>query len=270
VNANRDILERLVRAGVGYYITGGEALAVWAEPRQTLDIDIVTDLAADRYEAVIRPAFEDAYLVNDLVGSGDHAFGWVIHRTEIVRADLVMRRTDPWGMTAFTRRRLIDDPVLGSAWFISPEDLVLAKLAWSDGGASERQMRDSASIVRLQPDLDWMYVGVLPASWASCISWSGSVAIDQAQARLDERLIEAGVLGRRAVLARLRAEAIARVWAAADRAGPMTELERARFLLRRLYPDLEGPRLESIMERLGAEWQAGTWTGFRRPDPPDV
>ncbi len=45
----------------------------------------------------------------------------------------------------------------------------------------------------------------------------------------------------------------------------MTELERARFLLRRLYPDLEGPRLESIMERLAAEWAAGTWTGFRRP-----
>ena len=45
----------------------------------------------------------------------------------------------------------------------------------------------------------------------------------------------------------------------------MTALERACFLLRRLYPDLEGPRLESIMARLGAEWEAGTWTGFQRP-----
>jgi hypothetical protein len=94
------------------------------------------------------------------------------------------------------------------------------------------------------------------------------VAVDQAQARLDERLIAVGVNGRRAVLARLRAEAFARTWAAADRAGPMTELERARFLLRRLYPDLEGPRLETIMARLEVEWQAGTWTGFRRPQPP--
>ena len=45
----------------------------------------------------------------------------------------------------------------------------------------------------------------------------------------------------------------------------MTELERARVLLRRLYPDLEGPRLDSIMERLAAEGAAGTWMGFRRP-----
>ena len=56
------------------------------------------------------------------------------------------------------RRRNVADPVLGNAWFISPEDLVLAKLAWSDGGASERQVRDSASIVRLQPNLDWAHI----------------------------------------------------------------------------------------------------------------
>lgn len=59
--------------------------------------------------------------------------------------------------------------------------------------------------------------------------------------------------------------AFAQVWAAADRAGSMSELERARFLLRRLYPDLEGPRLESIMTRLESEWEAGTWTGFHQP-----
>ena len=91
------------------------------------------------------------------------------------------------------------------------------------------------------------------------------MAIDSAQVALDQRLIEVGVLGRRVAHGRLRANGFARVWAQADRAGEMTELERARFLLRRLYPDLEGPRLESIMERLAAEWAAGTWTGFRRP-----
>lgn len=32
----------------------------------------------------------------------------------------------------------------------------------------------------------------------------------------------------------------------------------------RLYPELEGPRLESIIDRLEREWRAGTWTGFRR------
>jgi hypothetical protein len=70
----------------------------------------------------------------------------------------MMRRDDAWGRSAFERRRLVDDPILGSAWFISPEDLVLAKLSWSDQGASERQIRDAGSIARLQPDLDWAYI----------------------------------------------------------------------------------------------------------------
>jgi len=158
VNVERDVLDRLEEAGVEYYITGSEALSVWAEPRQTLDIDIVTDLPSSRYDAVIRPAFEDAYLVNDLIVVEGRGYGSVIHRTEIRKADLVMRRDDPWGRSAFERRRQIDDPVLGASWFISPEDLLLAKLAWSDGGASERQVRDSRSIVRLQADLDWAYI----------------------------------------------------------------------------------------------------------------
>lgn len=158
MNIERDVLDRLERAGVGYYVTGSEALAVWAEPRQTLDIDIVTDLLPGRYEPIIRPAFEDAYLVNDLILVDGRGYGSVIHRTEVHKADLIMRRTDAWGISAFARRRLVDDPALGRAWFISPEDLILAKLAWSDGGASERQVRDSASIVRLQPDLDWDYI----------------------------------------------------------------------------------------------------------------
>jgi hypothetical protein len=91
------------------------------------------------------------------------------------------------------------------------------------------------------------------------------VRVDQAQLRFDERLSAVGSAERIRVHSVMHRQAFELAWAAADRAGPMTELERARFLLRRLYPDLEGPRLESIMARLEAQWIAGTWTGFRRP-----
>jgi hypothetical protein len=92
------------------------------------------------------------------------------------------------------------------------------------------------------------------------------VAVDQAQARFDALLREAGPERRMRDHDASYRQAFELVWAQADRAGPMSELERARFLLRRLYPDLEGPRLDAIMVRLGAEWEAGTWTGFRRPE----
>jgi hypothetical protein len=92
------------------------------------------------------------------------------------------------------------------------------------------------------------------------------VVIDSGQAALDARLRTASLAERRAVHARLRSNGIARVWAQADRAGPMTELETARFVLRRLYPDLDGAPLDAIMERLRAEFAAGTWRGAVRPE----
>jgi len=95
------------------------------------------------------------------------------------------------------------------------------------------------------------------------------VAVDLAQAQLDERVRAAGPQGRMRLTGEMYRQAFRLVWAQADRAGEMTELERARFLLRRLYPDLEGPRLESIMRRLSDEFAAGTWTGLTRPSPTD-
>jgi hypothetical protein len=94
------------------------------------------------------------------------------------------------------------------------------------------------------------------------------MAVDPAQAHYDERLREAGPDKRMRLHDESYRRAFELVWAQADRAGPMTELELARFLLRRLYPDLEGPRLDAIMDRLEVEWRAGTWTGFRRPGLP--
>lgn len=91
------------------------------------------------------------------------------------------------------------------------------------------------------------------------------MAVDPAQRQIDERVRATPPAERMRLHLEMYRLAFAQVWAAAERAGPMSELERARFLLRRLYPDLEGPRLASIMARLGADWEAGTWTGFRRP-----
>jgi hypothetical protein len=123
----------------------------------TRDIDLVRDIGAEEYESRIRPAFEADFLVNDPIDVGGRWMGGLIHRTEIVRADLLFGRRDAWSASAMARRRRVQHPTLGSAWAIAPEDLLLAKLEWS-GGVSELQLRDAGSIARLAPDLDWSYL----------------------------------------------------------------------------------------------------------------
>lgn len=158
MNADRDAIERLESLRIPYYITGSWALAAYAEPRMTRDIDIVLDITPADYDRRVRPAFEDAWLVNDPIDLGGRFMAGVIHRTEIARADLIFGRKDAFARSAMERRRRNDHPVLGTTWLIAPEDLVLAKLEWSDGGASELQVRDVRSIFRLNSDLDRAYL----------------------------------------------------------------------------------------------------------------
>ena len=158
MSTEREVLDRLDRLAIRYYVTGSWALSVHAEPRMTRDLDLVLDLDPADYERRIRPAFEDAYLVNDLIDVGDRAIGRLVHRTEIARVDLIIGRRDAWARQAFERSRVVDHPGLGRTVVSSAEDLILAKLEWSDGGNSELQLRDCRSVIRIASDLDWDYL----------------------------------------------------------------------------------------------------------------
>ena len=56
-------------------------------------------------------------------------------------------------------------------------------------------------------------------------------------------------------------------WAQADAAGPMSELERGEFLLRRLHPELTESDLRQVLEQLATAEARGEWDGFVRPEP---
>ena len=158
MSTDADVLRRLDGLGLRWYVTGSWALAAYAEPRMTRDLDVVVDVDLAGYERRIRPAFTDAFLVNDPIDLGHRWMGGLIHRVEIARVDLLFGRDDAFARSAFERRVEVDHPGLGRAWLVSPEDLLLAKLEWSDGGSSELQLRDCRSLVRLNPELDWRYV----------------------------------------------------------------------------------------------------------------
>jgi len=55
------------------------------------------------------------------------------------------------------------------------------------------------------------------------------------------------------------------VWQQADAAGPMSELERAMFILDRLYPEMPAEHRQQTREKLAALAAAGKWHGFKRP-----
>jgi hypothetical protein len=154
----RDVVRRLEAAGIDYFVTGSVALGVWATFRQTNDVDMVVRLTPEEYESRLRPSFEPDYVVNPLSKHGVKALGAVISVAEGMKADMIVRQPDVWGESAFARRVQVDDPAFGPVWVCSAEDLIIAKLEFSEGGRSSKQIDDCRVLVRTRPDLDWEYL----------------------------------------------------------------------------------------------------------------
>lgn len=144
----RDVLDRLESLGLRWYITGSEAASCYGVLRRTFDTDIVLDLEPGRF-AGVRWAFDDdQHLVSDEIDYGDFSMAAVIVSATMAKADLILRRSSPWTTSTLARRRRLDHPSLGRAWVSSLEDLILAKLVWSEG-TSELQLRDCGMLLRV-------------------------------------------------------------------------------------------------------------------------
>jgi hypothetical protein len=160
----REVFDRLERLGVAYYMTGSEALARYGEPRQTMDVDVVVDLATTEFGRIAR-AFDADFLVNEPLDMGAFSMASLIAKSALGKAVIILARRDPWSRSAMERRQRWDHPLYGTLWVASVEDLLLAKLEWSEG-TSELQLRDCRNLIALNRDaIDWPYVD----RWAAAL-----------------------------------------------------------------------------------------------------
>lgn len=103
-----------------------------------------------------------------------------------------------------------------------------------------------------------------PVSRASSIDFALRPP-DAGQRALDARVRAMTTAERAEAAYRMRRDALILVNHAADAAGPMSELDRAIFIVRRLYPELNEARLAAIRDELERRQAAGRWQGFVRP-----
>jgi hypothetical protein len=163
------VASRLDAAGIAYMITGSIAAGHYAQPRFTRDIDLVVELRpddAERITALFRDHFEcDAVAIRSAIAR-ESMFN-LIHTEAIVKVDFVIRKSTPYRLEEFGRRRAVT--VDGQTiWIVAPEDLILSKLLWAKEGGSALQLRDVRQIVGAQQVLDWPYLEL----WAENITVS--------------------------------------------------------------------------------------------------
>jgi len=155
----KEIARRLDNACIPYMLTGSLAMAVYAVPRMTRDIDVVVELEpkdVKRFSSLFSgDCYVDENMVRDAISS--RTMFNVIHNQWIVKADFIVRKDDPYHEGEFTRRNHIDIEGTRVA-IVAPEDLILSKLVWAKESQSELQTRDVGQLIRGVKDLDWQYL----------------------------------------------------------------------------------------------------------------
>jgi len=166
----RVVVDRLRAADVSHMLTGSVAMAWYAQPRQTRDIDIVVDLPESKVGAIVDSFSPDFYVDRDMVLDGVRRLGMfnMIQDVAAMKVDMILRKADPYAAEAFRRRRPVEIAPGLALDIISAEDLVLAKLAWAKEGESDLQLRDVRNLLRSVKDLDRAYL----ARWAELLGLS--------------------------------------------------------------------------------------------------
>jgi len=144
----------LNRAGIRYAIGGSWASTAFGEPRFTNDVDILAGLTTDNLDRFLQDLPSTFYVDPDEASRAVRAgrpFN-IIHMPTVLKFDLFPASAFPIGAEELDRAILLDATVLSKepSWFVTPEDILLAKLHWYrlGGQASEVQWRDVMGVVQ--------------------------------------------------------------------------------------------------------------------------
>ncbi len=142
--------------GIPYVIGGSMASILHGMLRTTMDVDIVADIQPPQVDPFVA-AFQDAFYADDLMikraVQRRSSFN-LIHFETMFKVDIFLTKTRAFDQQQLTRRIAVSlgDDENESAWVLSAEDIVLAKLDWfrMGGESSERQWRDILGVLKTQ------------------------------------------------------------------------------------------------------------------------
>lgn len=176
----RRVRNALDQAGVIYAIGGSWASTIHGEPRQTNNMDFVTNLGAERlgplFDALGSGFYFDAESARAALENGrpfnviHQKLGYKFDFFQVIDSQVI----DSHGAAELARRLAVALPALDTELVpvISAEDMILAKLRWyrAGGEVSERQWRDIAGMFAASGEhLDREYL----ERWAQTLGLTG-------------------------------------------------------------------------------------------------
>lgn len=154
------VVEVLEKLEIPYMVVGGFAAIFYGAPRLTIDVDIVVDMHVQHLRAFVNAFPLPAYYVSEegILDSLRRRYPFnVIEPSTGAKVDLVPLPVDLFSRFAFQRRQRLEYDKTGhSAMFITPEDIILAKLMAYRETSSDKHLQDVRGVLIMQWDeLNW-------------------------------------------------------------------------------------------------------------------
>ena len=142
--------------GIPYMVVGGFATIFYGEPRMTIDIDIVADVGRKHIDSLAHAfAFPEFYISKDgMLDALSRRYPFnIIQPATGAKVDVMPLPRDVYSRIAFKRRkRLAIDANGRDAFFIAPEDMIIAKLLAFQTTGSDKHLRDALGVLQIQWD----------------------------------------------------------------------------------------------------------------------
>jgi hypothetical protein len=150
------------RLGIRYFVTGSMASMAYGEQRLTNDVDIVASIRPGHVPALVKafPApeyYADEEMIRDAVR--DRSLFNILHPSSGLKVDVIVCPDSEFDLNRFSRARRIASSDAASAFFSSPEDVILSKMEFYKEGGSEKHLRDITGILKVKgPEIDRDYI----------------------------------------------------------------------------------------------------------------
>jgi hypothetical protein len=148
------VIKVLENLGIPYMVVGGFAAIFYGEPRLTIDVDIVVDMEPEHIKPLVAAFPVPDYYVSEegIRDSLQRGYPFnVIQSATGAKVDLVPLPRDPFTRSAFQRRQRLEFDEAGrSATFITPEDIIVAKLIAHRETGSDKHLRDARGVLVMQ------------------------------------------------------------------------------------------------------------------------
>ena len=150
--------DRLTARDIPFMLTGSFAMAHYATPRMTRDLDIVVALRPKDVGKVAAAFAVDFYIDADIAMAAvesERLFN-LMHLGSGIKVDFIVRKSTEYRLLEFSRRRHVAMGAI-ETWIVSREDLILSKLIWARDSASELQLRDVKQLLAGPVDAGYLH-----------------------------------------------------------------------------------------------------------------